>query len=71
MKKLSVLLVTLVTLVSCSNSTTMSQDTEMLQKKYSTVYRIDVGRYITCDSVDVYDIRITSDGKIFSTVKIK
>jgi uncharacterized protein YcfL len=71
MKKLSILLVTLFTLAGCDRVTTMSEDTMMLQTKYSTVYRIEGTRYIVCDSSHVYDVRVTSDGQIRSTVKIK
>ena len=57
-------------LVSC-NTTTVSQDTQMLQSKYSTVYRVDAYKYICLDSAHVYDVRITNDGRIGSIVKIK
>lgn len=58
--------------ISCENTTTTtSQDTQMLQTKYSTVYRISAYRYITADSTGVYDIAVTGDGKISSTIKIK
>lgn len=57
--------------ISCENTTTTSQDTEMLQSKYSTVYRISAYRYITADSTGVYDVAVTGDGKISSTIKIK
>jgi hypothetical protein len=59
-----------ITAVSC-NSTSISQDTQMLQEHYSTVYRVDGQRYITADSLHVYDIRVTLDGQIYSIVKIK
>ena len=72
MKKLIAIFSVGVLLVSC-NSTTMSQDTEMLQKKYpkSLVYRIDNYRYVVVDSTNVLDIRVKNNGDIRSTVKIK
>ena len=57
-------------LASC-NTTTVSQDTQMLQSKYSTVYRVDQFKYVCFDSVHVYDVRVTTDGKIGTIVKIK
>ena len=61
-----------VLLVSC-NATTISQDKEMLQKKYPKciVYSVEGCRYIVVDSTNVLDIRVEMDGTIRSTVKIK
>ena len=61
-----------VLLVSC-NATTISQDKEMLQKKYpkGIVYSVEGCRYIVVDSTNVLDIRVEMDGTIRSTVKIK
>ena len=70
MKKLVVLFSALVALVSC-NTTTSKQDTQMLQSKYQTVYKVNEWNYVTFDSAHVYHITVTSDGKIESTVKIK
>lgn len=70
MKKISIILAALVVFSSC-HSTTTSQDTQMLQEHYSTVYRVSEARYICLDSVNVYDVRVTLDGQIKSIVKIK
>jgi hypothetical protein len=72
MKKLIAIFSIGVLLVSC-NATTVSQDKEMLQKKYpkGTVYSVTAGRYIVVDSTNVLDIRMALDGTIISTVKIK
>jgi hypothetical protein len=71
MKRLFFILIAFIA-ISCGDKlTTVSQDTQMLQSKYPTVYRINAERYITADSNHVYDVRVTSDGKILSTVKIK
>jgi len=49
------------------------QDMEMLQKKYpkSIVYKLTAIRYIVLDSANALDIKVTLDGNIESTVKIK
>ena len=72
MKKLITIFSFGVLLVSC-NTTTTSQDTEMLQKKYpkSVVYMISSIRYIVVDSTNVLDVRVGTTGDIRSTVKIK
>jgi hypothetical protein len=72
MKKLIAILSIGVLLVSC-NVTTISQDKEMLQKKYpkGIVYRVNVSRYIVVDSTNVLDVMVALDGTIISTVKIK
>lgn len=56
--------------ISCSSP---SQDMEMLQKKFktTTVYKIVDGRYIIADSINVYDVRLTPEGQMYSTIKIK
>jgi hypothetical protein len=72
MKKLLLLLISLVLLTGCKD-TSPSQDTQMLQSKYDIVYPIgDDCRFICCDTSNhVYMIRINADGRIFSIVKIK
>ena len=70
MKKFSIILAALVVFSSCG-TTSPFQDTQMLQKQYSTVYRVSTVRYICLDSVNVYDVRVTLDGQIESIVKIK
>jgi hypothetical protein len=73
MKKLIGIFSIGVLLVSC-NATTVSQDKEMLQKKYpkGIVYSVDKCRYIVVDSTNVLDIRVELNGTIIrSTVKIK
>ena len=72
MKKLIAIFSIGVLLVSC-NVTTISQDKEMLQKKYpkGIVYSVSGLRYIVVDSTNVLDIRIELNGTIKSTVKIK
>lgn len=71
-KTLSVLTLLLLTLLSTGcTTTTTTQDTEMLQKAYSTVYRINPQNYIVADSVHVYHVTVTLDGKVSSKVKIK
>ena len=64
-------LITTITLIALAGCTTPSQDIETLQKHYSTVYKVNAGRYLCWDSIGVYDIRMTDDGKIFTKVKIK
>ena len=73
MKKLLLGAILLFSLFSCSNQTTTSQDVEMLQKKYpnGNVFMINNGQYIIADSLHTYSIKITADGKISSTVKIR
>lgn len=71
MKKLSVLLAAIVALTSCNNTTTKSQDMQMLQSKYSVVYNLNMNRFITCDSAHVYDVWLYNGGTIKSIVKIK
>ena len=56
-------------LASCSTSP--QQDTQMLQTKYETVYRVDIWNYITCDSAHVYHVKVTRDGVIETTIKVK
>lgn len=60
-------------LTGCSDKTTISQDTEMLQTKYpnSVVYRINSDRYIVVDSLHALDVRVNLSGEITSTIKIK
>lgn len=70
MKKLIMLLGVGIVLSSCS-WTTVAEDTQMLQKKYPTVYRITEFRYICIDSANVYDVRVAGKGYIESTIKIK
>ncbi|MFA9239430.1 MAG: hypothetical protein ACEQSQ_06010 [Candidatus Paceibacteria bacterium] len=70
MKKIIILLITVIILTSC-NWTTPSEDMQMLQKYYSNVYRIDAFRYICVDSIHTYDIRITNKGEVSSTIIIK
>lgn len=71
MKKLLLTIVLLFSLVSCR--TTSAEDMVMLQKKYpkSIVYRLNAQQYIIVDSVNVYDICVTGDGKEFTKIKIK
>ena len=73
MKKVIIILSLGILLTSC-NGTTISQDTEMLQKKYKNGIIYPVGkfnRYIVVDSINVLDIRLKNDGTISSTIKIK
>jgi tRNA/tmRNA/rRNA uracil-C5-methylase (TrmA/RlmC/RlmD family) len=70
MKKLTILFSALIVLVSC-NTTSSKQDTQMLQSKYETVYKINELNYVVCDSVHTYHITVTGDGQIFATIKIK
>ena len=72
MKKLIAIFSIGVLLVSC-DATAISQDKEMLQKKYpkGIVYSVTESRYIVVDSTNVLDIRVELDGTIRSTVKIK
>lgn len=69
MKKLLSVLVLGVLLTSC---TTISQDIQMLQTIYPIVYNVNNnGSYICIDSTGTYHIRVTLDGQIYSTVRIK
>lgn len=71
MKKLILITTVILFFTSCSMTTT-SQDTQMLQQHYKTVYNSDVSRFITIDSTNrIYDIKVTYDGKISSIVEIK
>jgi hypothetical protein len=70
MKKLVVLFSVLIALSSC-NYTTSREDTQMLQSKYQTVYQLNLFNYITIDSIGVYHITVTKDGKIGTKIKIK
>jgi len=73
MKKLIAIFSIGVLLVSCNDATTVSQDKEMIQKKYpkGIVYSVEGCRYIVVDSTNVLDIRVEINGTIRSTVKIK
>ena len=73
MKRIIVILGIGMFLTGCSDKTTVSQDTEMLQKKYpnSVVYMLTSDRYIVVDSLHALDVRVNLSGEITSTVKIK
>jgi len=73
MKRIIVILGIGMFLTGCSDKTTISQDTEMIQTKYpnGVVYRIDGERYIVIDSLHALDVRVNLSGEITSTVKIK
>lgn len=70
--KLTILvLLTLMVITGCTVTSTF-KDKEMLQKQYKTVYSIDQARYVTIDSVgNVFDVRVSADGKILSTIEIR
>jgi len=71
MKKISFALI-LGMLISGCDATSSNQDTQMLQKKYETVYRVDISNYVTIDtSGNVYHIRVGYNGATESIVKIK
>jgi PBP1b-binding outer membrane lipoprotein LpoB len=71
MKKIIGIISIAMLLASCTTS--VSEDTEMLQKKYpkSIVYRLNSTRYIIVDSTNVLDIRVTELGNIKSRIIIK
>jgi hypothetical protein len=71
MKKIIGIISIAIILSSCATS--ISEDTEMLQKKYpkSIVYRLHSTRYIIVDSINVLDIRLTESGNIKSRIIIK
>ena len=69
MKKLLSVLALGILLTSC-NWTTSLQDTQWLQTKYPTVYRVDPTDYICIDSMGTYHIHVTIDGQITSKVKV-
>jgi hypothetical protein len=74
MKKIAILLTSLVLITSCNEkSTTTEQDMQMLQTKNpnSIVYRINSWNYISCDSLNVYHITVTVDGEIDTKIRIK
>ena len=73
MKRIIVILGIGMFLTGCSDKTTISQDTEMLQTKYpnGVVYGINSDRYIVVDSLHVLDIRVNLSGEITSTIRIK
>lgn len=71
MKKIIITLIVLIGLVSC-NTTSSNEDMQMLQSKYTTVYKINTWEYVCIDSTGrTYHVRVTSDGQIHSTIKIK
>ena len=70
MKKLVFLFSALFALSSC-DTTTSKQDTQMLQSRYETVYRVNDWNYITFDSVHAYHITVTRNGQIGTKIKIK
>lgn len=72
MKKLLLILGILFLTISC-NDTSIKQNMQMLQTKYpkAILYKINSRQYIIIDSVKIYDVAITNDGKIESIVKIK
>ena len=73
MKKITILLTSLVLITSCREMTTKEQDMQMIQHKNpnSIVYRIDAWNYVSCDSSNVYHITMTRDGKIKAKIRIK
>ncbi len=73
MKKILLGAILSFSLISCGNTTTPSQDIEMLQKKYpkAVVFAITSVRYIIADTLHTYSVMLSRDGKIYSTVKIK
>jgi hypothetical protein len=75
MKKITILLTTLLLITSCSESevTDKNQDMQMIQHKNpgSTAYRVDNWNYIVCDSSNVYHVTVTGGGKIHTKIKIK
>lgn len=74
MKKITLILILATLFISCKDrNTTTSQDAQMLQKRYKTtiVYKITAYRYIVCDSIRTYDIEVSNDGKIVSSIVIK
>lgn len=68
MKKIIILFMAIMLFNSC---TIRSEDIQMLQKRYDVVYHINDARYICTDSLHVYHVRITLNGKVESIVKIK
>jgi|LakMenEpi06Jul10_1017301.scaffolds.fasta_scaffold00008_4 hypothetical protein len=70
MKKLLLVFALGILLTSC-NWTSSLQDMQFLQTKYPTVYRVDVANYVCIDSIGTYHIRVTTDGQIYSKVKIE
>jgi len=71
MKKIAISIILLVSLIGC-NTTSTSQNTQMLQKHYQTVYKITPSRYVTVDSTGtIYDVTVTLNGGISSIVRIK
>jgi len=71
MKKLLSVLALGILLTSC-NVNTISQDTQMLQTKYPTVYSVNSIDYICIDSIGTtYHICVVEDGQITSKVKVK
>jgi hypothetical protein len=74
MKKVLLILMLATLFISCEDkTTTVSQDIQMLQKKYKTtiVYKIVGDRHIVCDSTHVYDVIVSNDGQITSSIVIK
>ena len=70
MKKLLSVLALGILLTSC-NLTTSLQDTQWLQTKYPTVYKVDLTNYICIDSIGTYHIIVTGDGQSHSKIKVK
>jgi len=72
MKKIAILLTSLVLITSCG-ITNKNEDMQIIQNKNpgSTVYRVDNWNYIVCDSSKVYHVTITAGGKIATKIKIK
>ena len=70
MKKLLSVLALGILLTSC-NWTSTSQNTQMLQTKYPTVYSVNSIEYICIDSIGTYHILVTMDGQIDSKIKIE
>lgn len=74
MKKIAILLTSLVLMTSCDEKvTTKEQDMQMLQTKNpkSIIYRVDAWNYVACDSLNVYHITVTGHGKIDTKIRIK
>lgn len=63
MKKLFIVLLFVNLLSSCGPITTSAQDTEMLQKEYTTVYKVTTESYVCIDSTNhVYHVKVGTDG---------
>jgi len=72
MKKLLFTLLLIVLLSSCVFITSVEEDIMFLQTRYpkAKIYRLDSWNHLVMDTLHIYKIHMTNDGKIKSIIKL-